>query len=72
MEDCVSVNEGAMRVRLSLEITERLIQALQDGQEVSILIDGFEEKLDPTQFASSFAKFVGKGHFFQNFFKGPL
>lgn len=67
-EDALPVHEGAMRVRLSSETTQRLIQALQKGHEVAILIDGFEETLDPKQFSSSFAEFVGEGHFFQNLF----
>jgi hypothetical protein len=72
VEDWVSPNEGRMRARIPPEMTAKLIQALQDGDEVSILIDGFEETLDPNQFSSSFAKFLGKGHFLQNFFKGPI
>ncbi len=69
-ENWVPVNEGAMRIRLIPETTQRLIQALQEGDKVAILIDGFEETLDPTQFSSSFAQFVGEGHFFQNLFTG--
>jgi hypothetical protein len=69
-EEALAVNEGAMRVRLLPETTGRVIQALQEGHKVAILIDGFEETLDPEQFSSSFAKFVGEGHFFQNLFTG--
>jgi hypothetical protein len=69
-EDYVPVHEGAMRVRLTHNITEKLIQALQDGRKIAILVDGFEETLDPEQFSSSFSKFVGEGHFFQNLLKG--
>jgi hypothetical protein len=69
-ENWVPVNEGAMRIRLLPETTQRLIQALQEGHKVAILIDGFEETLDPAQFSSSFAQFVGEGHFFQNLFTG--
>lgn len=69
-EDWVPVNEGAMRIRLLPETTQRLIQALQEGHKVVILIDGFEETLDPVQFSSSFAQFVGEGRFFDNLFKG--
>lgn len=71
-EDLVAVHEGRMRVRLSTEVTQKIIQALQDGKKVAILLDGFEETLDPTQFSSSFSKFANEGSFFQNLFKGPL
>lgn len=70
-DDLVAVNEGAMRIRLSEEFTKRLIQALQEGEEVAILVDGFDERLNPAQFTDSFSKFIGDGGF-QNFIKGPL
>lgn len=69
-EDSVPVNEGAMRVHLSRETTGRLIQALQEGKEVAILVGGFEETLDPNQFSGSFAKFLGEGNVFSNLFQG--
>ncbi len=49
-EERAPVYEGAMRIKLSVEMTQRLVQALQDGHEVAILVDGFEERLDPSQF----------------------
>lgn len=67
-EDSVPVLEGAMRVKLTLQTTEKLIQALQDGHKIVILVDGFEETLDPDRFPSSFSKFVKEGRFFQNIF----
>ncbi len=45
----VFIHEGAMRLKLSSELTKRIILALQDGKEVGILIDGFEEKLTPKE-----------------------
>lgn len=71
-EEAIIPHEGLMRVRLPQAATQRLIQALQEGDQVSILLDGFEENLDPNQFSSSFAKFLGEGTFFQNLLKGPL
>lgn len=71
-EEAITPHEGLMRVRLPSAVTNRLIQALQDGEKVSILIDGFEETLEPDQFSSSFAKFTEGGSFFQNILKGPL
>ena len=46
--------EGGMRLRLSPTTTKRLISALQEGQEVVILVDGLEERLQPEQFATYF------------------
>jgi hypothetical protein len=71
-EETIVPHEGLMRVRLPETTTNRLIQALQDGEKVSILIDGFEENLEPDQFSSSFAQFLGQGQFFQNFLRGPF
>lgn len=71
-EEAITPHEGLMRVRLSPDTANLLIQALQRGEQVSILIDGFEETLDPDQFSRTFSKFVGSGHFFQNFLQGPL
>lgn len=71
-EEAITPHEGLMRVRLSLDTANLLIQALQRGEQVGILIDGFEETLDPDQFSHAFSKFVGKRHLFQNFLRGPL
>jgi hypothetical protein len=49
-EELAPVHEGGMRLRLSTETTGRLIQALQDGQKVAIVLDDFEELLDPEGF----------------------
>lgn len=43
----IHVHEGLMRLKLPSELTNRLIQALQMGKEVAILVDGFTEKLTP-------------------------
>jgi len=71
-EDRVPIHEGGMRVRLSPETTQWLIQALQDGHQIGILLEDFEETLDPSQFSRSFSQFLTKGRFFQNLFKGPV
>jgi hypothetical protein len=71
-EDQIPVHEGRMRLRLAPQTTEKLIKALQEGHKIVILLDDFEEILDPAQFSGTFAKFIGEGHFFQNFFKGPI
>ena len=63
----IPVHEGGMRLRLPEEITNLLIEALQDGHKIGILLDDFEETLDPSQFSSSFSEF--KSAHGANFFK---
>lgn len=64
--------EGRMRLRLSTELTEKLIQALQDGKEIGILIDGFEQKITPVYFSEFFEKLSGAPNPLGNLFKGPF
>ncbi len=71
-DELVPLHEGKMRVRLSPETTQRLILALQEGKEVGILVDDFEETLDPRQFAPSLNQFLGNGSFLQRILRGPL
>jgi len=71
-EDSIPVHEGGMRLTLSEETTQKLIQALQMGHKIAILLDDFEEVLEPNEFSRSFDKFVGEAGFFQNVFKGPV
>jgi len=71
-DEDLPLREGRMRLRLSSEMTERVILALQDGKKVSILIDGFEETLDPQQFARTYGRFLGKKALFQKILKGPF
>lgn len=63
--------EGGMRLRIPPEITNRMILALHEGLKVSILADGFQETLDPGQFAKSYNRFLGQSALF-NFLKGPM
>lgn len=70
-EEEILVHEGGMRLRLSSETTQWLIETLQDGHKIGILLDDFEETLDPGQFSRSFAKFLEEGYFFQNLLRGP-
>lgn len=76
-EESVPLLEGRMRIRLSNETAERIILALQDGKKVSILIDDFEETLEPNEFSRTYNKFLGNqllgnGFRLENLFKGPL
>ena len=54
IEELLLVYEGAMRIKLSEAMTAELIQALQNGHEVIILVDGFKEVLSPNQFPIEF------------------
>jgi hypothetical protein len=64
--------EGRMKLRLPTELTTTLILALQDGKKVGILIDGFEETLDPENFNRSYNKFLKNRVSLQSIFKGPV
>ncbi|MBM3184179.1 MAG: hypothetical protein FJZ64_02610 [Chlamydiae bacterium] len=57
------VLEGNMRVPLPLPLTNQLISALQEGKEVVILVDGFEERLNPNRFFSFYEKLQRKDSF---------
>jgi hypothetical protein len=46
-EEILPVREGRMRLRISSKTTENLIRSLQEGKKVDILINGYEETLEP-------------------------
>ncbi|HSX38817.1 MAG TPA: hypothetical protein VLE95_08360 [Chlamydiales bacterium] len=66
-EETVPLLEGNMRLRFPTEMTEKIIARLQEGKQVVMMLDGFEQCLDPAGFASQYEKM---GHIFQNPFKG--
>jgi hypothetical protein len=43
------VLEGRMRIRVPAELTKKVIHALQEGEEVVIMVDGFEALLKPSK-----------------------
>ncbi|MBS0625558.1 MAG: hypothetical protein JSS32_05875 [Verrucomicrobia bacterium] len=57
VEETLPIFEGSMKLRLSDTLASTLIESLQDGKKVGILIDGFEETIDPDLFKNQFAKF---------------
>ena len=69
-EETVPFLEGKMRLRLPAELSERLINALQEGKEVAMIADGFEQHLNPDQFTTQYEKLAGKKAIFRNPFKG--
>jgi hypothetical protein len=71
-EENLPVLEGRMRLRLPKESTELITKALQAGKKVDILLDGFEETLDPEQFSDTFREFETERPFFQTLLKGSL
>lgn len=62
--------EGKMRLRLPQETTKRVIEALQEGMEVVIMVDGFEEHIYPELFKKQYEKLAGESALFRNPFKG--
>lgn len=57
-EEEASVLAGGMRVQFSKGFTSALIQALQEGEKVSILVDGWQETLETVSFKKNFAKLL--------------
>lgn len=72
VEETAPSFEGKMKLRISPEMTHRIIETLQGGQKVSILVDGFEETLFPDHFAKSYKQLEGETFFWQTLFKGPM
>ncbi|HEY4255387.1 MAG TPA: hypothetical protein VGM34_03465 [Chlamydiales bacterium] len=66
------MRHGSMRLPLPEEIKEKLISALQDGKEVGILLNGFEQTISPSLFQERYKEFVGGTVDFFQFIKGPL
>ena len=58
-EEWTPIFEGLMKVVLSDSMGNLLIQSLQEGKKVGILIGGFEETLEPDLFKKGFVK-LGK------------
>jgi hypothetical protein len=56
IEGSVPVLEGRMRLRFPQDITEKLLYALQVGKKVAIIVDGFEERLNPESFETQYKK----------------
>jgi hypothetical protein len=72
LEEELQPHQGGMRLALSETLAQSLIMALQEGKKVRILVDDFEEELDPAYFARSYNQIQGQGFFWQNIVKGPL
>jgi hypothetical protein len=71
LKESIYLREGRMRLKLSAELTERILLALQEGKQVAIVADAFKETIEPGSFQAAFAKFM-KGSEPLNFIKGPL
>lgn len=71
-EERVPLLEGSMRLHLPFQITEQIIDALQKGEKVGILVDDFEQILLPELFSKLYEKLMGSTIFLQNPIKGPL
>jgi hypothetical protein len=71
-KEALPLLEGGMKLKIPPDTLERLTLALQEGKKVSILVGGFEEILDPDQFAKNFDRFRGQGSFIEHILRGPL
>ena len=70
IEELLPLLKGNMRLRLPAPLLESLTQALQEGREVAILVDGFEENLTPGHFIREYEKLLGNTLIFKSPFKG--
>lgn len=50
--------EGRMRLRLSSQLTNKLIEALQNGTSVTLSLDGFEETLRSESFTGFYQQLM--------------
>ena len=71
-EEPIPLLEGRMRLRFLPETASRVTRALQDGKKVGILVDGFEETIEPERFPKLYEKLAGGSTLLQNPFKGPM
>jgi len=71
LKESIYLREGRMRLKLSRELTEQMILALQEGKPVTIIANELKEIIDPASFEKAYAKFL-KGSGPLNFIKGPF
>lgn len=69
-EDSLPLLEGGMRLCLSQDRTQALINSLCNGKKVTILVDGFEQSITPNQFKNLYAKMNRPNKSFHGFIKG--
>src|SRR5690242_14004263 len=55
-EEVVPTLEGGMKIRFPQKLKDRVIDALQQEQEVRIMVDGFEKVLKPENFLAEYKK----------------
>lgn len=70
--DLAPSREGRMRLKLSKEMTEHLTRALQEGREVDIVLDGFQETISPQAFKERYEQLTAESWDLMNFIKGPF
>ena len=58
-EEIVPLLQGQMRLYFPKETTEKIVKALQEGETVDMLIDGFQATIQPELFVASYEKFTG-------------
>jgi len=70
-KESIYLRQGRMRLKLSSELMSRLILALQDGKQVTMMTSELVETIEAASFEISYAKFL-KGSEPLNFIKGPF
>jgi len=70
--EMIPILEGRMRLRLPPELTGRLIEALQEGKKIDILLDGFEQTLEPERFSKLYEKVAERADRSANPLEGSL
>jgi hypothetical protein len=66
------LRKGQMRLKLSSEMTHRIISALQEGREIGILTGGFQENISPAAFQGAYDRFIRGNTSLISQIKGPI
>jgi hypothetical protein len=72
LTEIVPLKAGKGRLRLPDFLTQKVVQALLDGQTVTLRIDKSEEVLEPERFSKFFDRLTSSAAFLHNPFQGPL
>lgn len=56
IDETAFVLKGGMKLKLSDQATQFIIESLLEGKKIDILLDGFSKRLEPDQFAKNYLK----------------
>jgi hypothetical protein len=54
---------GGQKLSFNNDITNNIIQALMNNQQIAIIIDGYKNNIKATNFKGDFDKFINKNHY---------